>query len=417
MARNTELVSYVPAGTSLGSKVVNTLWNNRKFIKEVAKEAYKMIPARKANPPPTRRQRKETSSLALSSSQAITRAPVSIGTKVTSRAPKISRSGGRSAPYRVTFRELLDPDVLGFTDFVVNGPDTFQVNPGLAKSFPWLSTTASQYEQYRILSLKYIYVPFVNTSTNGTIMMMMDYDASDPVPATETQFMDHPGAVSCSVWESLTFVCDPKSMHAIGPRKFVRPCAVAGDVKTFDSGVFYLATDNVSSNEPIGKLYVEYSVEFFIPQLNPTIYKSSTITDFSTISTPQTITKNVATNIAFVTDGTVNNSPLGFISSGAINNIYTPPAGTYLIDVVLTLTDNANEISNWELTFLFNGSVVADLSQNVYSPALAESMSVQIVGKACLSFSGTDALKIQITGTGSSGTLVVAGGSLTVLVA
>jgi len=88
-------------------------------------------------------------------------APVSIATKVTTRAPVVTRS--KTGGFRVKHRELVTASISSSVAFAT--PVILSINPGLVASFPWLAPQASQYEQYVVHSLTMQYIPFCATST------------------------------------------------------------------------------------------------------------------------------------------------------------------------------------------------------------------------------------------------------------
>jgi len=103
-------------------------------------------------------------------------------------------------------------------------------------------------------------------------MLVPDYDAADLAPSTEQIASSYRDAVEEVPWiEMFCLDCDPAAMLEPGSRKFVRsgPLAANLDIKTYDSGnVFVCTTDGTAVNW--GKIWVEYDVDLFVPQLPPT---------------------------------------------------------------------------------------------------------------------------------------------------
>jgi len=99
--------------------------------------------------------------------------------------------------------------------------------------------------------------------------MAPDYDAADVAPVSEQIISNYAEIVEDAPWKDICCVLRPSGMHALGPKKFVRFSTVAStDIKTYDVGTLFLATvDGTAVNW--GKLWVEYDIEFFEPQLNP----------------------------------------------------------------------------------------------------------------------------------------------------
>jgi len=324
-------------------------------------------------------------------------APTSFGTKITSAKPMSSKSV--SGGVRVQNRELLNGSVLGSTSFSVT--DSYNVNPGLASSFPWLSIQAAQYEQYKIHSLRFIFVPSVSTSSIGDVMIMHDYNSQDPPPTMEVQFLDHPGAIISSVWESVTFQSNAREMLIPGPKKFVRAVATAGDIKTYDGGCVYIASNNCAGSTAIGKLFVEYDVEFYIPQLTPPV-NNPEITFMAYNTSIQTITTAVPTNILL---SSPLFDPLGFSSGyNAGTGVFTPPAGTYRIEAYYNGANSGTAATNYQIQFQKRG---ADIPATLGPQATTTTGSrCQVSQSLVVVFDGTETFSVQAIISGA-GTLTI----------
>jgi len=333
----------------------------------------------------------------LQSAGSSTYAPVSVGSRLTSQRAMITPT---SSGTRVKYRELINSSVTGGISFPTSftpGVTSFQVNPGLSKLYPWLSPQAVQYEQYRIHSQKFIFVPYVSTAIAGDVMMMMDYNVLDPPPTTEAQFLDHPGAVIGSVWECQEFRCQPASMHAIGPRKFVRPCAVAGDLKTYDCGNFYIATNNVSAGtSSVGKLFVEYDIEFFTPQLVPSPATTPSGTSLYA-ATGQALSTGASANMGFNVS-TYDPLGIGLNPSG----VFTPPAGCY--DIFYSASASAGTaLTSIGLSINKNGSTAAGSTVTVSLSSTAAVTYYTLSTRFVVPCNGTDTISVSVitTGTGA----------------
>jgi len=151
------------------------------------------------------------------------------------------------------------------------------LNPGLAGTFPWLSNIANNFEQYRVNRMKFCYLTRTGTNVPGSVLMAPDYDAADAAPVTEQAMSNYAEVVEDAPWKDICCVLRPSGMHALGPKKFVRSGTVPStDIKTYDVGTFILATtDGTGVNW--GKVWVEYDIEFFEPQLSNINGSSSTV--------------------------------------------------------------------------------------------------------------------------------------------
>jgi hypothetical protein len=320
--------------------------------------------------------------------------------KITTVAPRIIKSG---KSFRVQHRELVNSSVSGSATFAIQ--NSLALNPGLAATFPWLAPQAGQWEQYVVHKLSAIYTPLAPTSTAGTVTISPDYDASDPTPTSEIQLSDNYDTVEDSVWQDIVCLLDVGAMMASGPRKFVRPCQVAGDIKTFDIGKLFVATNNGSS-AAVGKLWLDYDFEFFVPQNSPSPSTFPQQTSFFTLNGNQTFTSNTPTPLDW--DTTVFD-PLNIGPPNA--GVFTPPAGVYRIEAQVTGRDSASEAFEI-VTYLYkNGATLSKVvGSNVnFDGALGTYVTGSVSLLGVLALNGSDTFNIEVELIGSAGTLIAFG--------
>jgi len=222
-------------------------------------------------------------------------APVAVSNTRISRSAQITTRKGCTT---ITHRELVDGAVSGSTVWTLQ--DTYDLQPGNAVTFPWLSSTANQYAEYSFRKLTFEYVPFCATSTAGGIILTPDYDSSNPPPTSEAMAVDHKDCIVDSVWKDIRCNLSVRDMHALGPRKFTRAFLAAGDIKTFDCGKLYVSTDNCAGSNATGKLFVSYTVDLFTPVLIPTAIQPRQCCMFYN-SSAQSFTNGIVQRIKFDT--------------------------------------------------------------------------------------------------------------------
>jgi len=185
--------------------------------------------------------------------------------QVKSNNPRIAYgNNGRSC--RVQHKEFIQ-NVTGTTAFTV--AVFLPLNPGLSGTFPWLANIANNFEQYRVHRMYFCYLTRTGTNVPGSVLMAPDYDAMDAQPVSEQILSNYAEIVEDAPWKDICCNLKPAGMHALGPKKFVRNGQVPNqDLKTTDIGSFILATVDGTAVS-WGKLWVEYDIEFFEPQLNP----------------------------------------------------------------------------------------------------------------------------------------------------
>jgi len=230
---------------------------------------------------------------------------------------------------RIIHRELL-ASVTGTTAFTTQ---TFPLNPGLFGTFPWLSTQAQGWETYHFNKLRFCYYTRTGSNTPGSVMLIPDYDAGDAAPVSEQIASDFIDTVEDVPWKDLVCTLRERAMHETGTRKFVRLSAVpAGqDQRLYDVGSFFLgSTDGTAVSW--GKLWVEYDITFYSPQLVP---------GGSSAPVFQSVITTAPTTALFV--GTASGTPVRAGSQTGIVTIASDVvtfnvAGTFFVNYVVNGT-------------------------------------------------------------------------------
>jgi hypothetical protein len=153
---------------------------------------------------------------------------------------------------------------------------TYQINPGLRSSFPWLGNIAAGFSEYRIKGMVYHYVPTSGSaiaSTNnalGSVMMTTNYRCTDSPPETKIELLNEYWSCESMPCETLAhpIECDPKENPF--NVQYVRSASVpTGDSRLlYDLGNVYVATQGQQADGvTLGDLWVTYEVELKKPVL------------------------------------------------------------------------------------------------------------------------------------------------------
>lgn len=153
----------------------------------------------------------------------------------------------------------------------------FSINPGLEKTFPWLSQIAQNYDEYTIHQLMFSFRSTVADFASGTgqvggVIMGTIYNSASQPFTDKATMMQYDGAMSCKTSESMVHgvECDPSKLS--GPvGRFVRanPVLVGQDINQYDSGLFNIAVTETPAgyaNQSMGELWVSYTVELRKPK-------------------------------------------------------------------------------------------------------------------------------------------------------
>jgi hypothetical protein len=179
------------------------------------------------------------------------------------KAPAITQTRDNC---RIVHRELI-ASVSGSDGFTVAG--SYPLNPGMTASFPWLASMAQSWEQYKFHKLRYCYYTRTGSTTPGSMMLAPDYDAADTPPVSEQIASSFEDVAEDAPWKDIVCNLPVKRLHSgLMGFKYLRRAALANnlDIKTYDAGQLHVITLD-GTNVPWGKLWVEYDVEFKIPQL------------------------------------------------------------------------------------------------------------------------------------------------------
>lgn len=206
-----------------------------------------------------------------SKQEALHKAPVAQARIKRTPAPRIQRNS-RNGDVVVSHRELVR-DVPGSVGFAVNA---LAINPGLGSTFPWLSQMAQLYESFKFESLKFEFETMSSTSTTGTVMAVVDYDASDAAPVDKSQMATYRGFARSAPWDCFKQYSVSEDLNKRASY-YVRSGALSAnqDIKLYDVGNFFVATQGQLDTSTVCELYVSYKVKLMTPQLqNPAVGNS-----------------------------------------------------------------------------------------------------------------------------------------------
>lgn len=160
-------------------------------------------------------------------------------------------------------------------------PGLWALNPTDARTFPWLSKVASQFEQYKFLGLAFgfrsLTANALGTAGNpsmGSVTIMTQYDVLDSVVTTKTQANNSLYATSCKPSESMLHPveCDPEQTPNLPLYTGVneRPSTAMGpgfsrDPRLNFMGVLTVATQGAPIAYNAGELWVTYDIMLYKP--------------------------------------------------------------------------------------------------------------------------------------------------------
>lgn len=280
----------------------------------------------------------------------------------------------------------------------------FPINPGQAGTFPWLSKEALLWEKYEFDKLEFEFRTTINefsANAYGRVILGVDYDAADPPPSSRSQAeISRPVTAQAPYFNQLLRLRKSDMIEPLR-RHYVRPGNVPGgaDIKMYDIGNLNFGTDgNINASE-VGELWVHYSGKFYTQILE------------STTTAPNN--NQVTSYVSSGNEALVTGVPHTFLLATAIADglnavnaagVVTLPAGNYLVDGVVSVTDSANEVLTVSATI--PGVSTMPSIMRVGPTGTTEEITVPVSSPGFFISTGSNSLSIVVTATGAAGALV-----------
>ena len=207
--------------------------------------------------------------------------------------------------------------------------ESFDVNPGLPTTFPWLAVVAQCYEEYKIHGMVF---EFKSTSADalnstntalGTVIMATSYNAAAPDFISKQQMENYEFASSArpSVSQMHGLECAADQTPIV--QRIVRSGSVPSgqDQRWFDLANFQIASVGMQGTSVnIGELWCTYCIEFLKPKLPLTV---GGLTD--SLHVTRTGTTTTAINFGLVglqnVGNLVNNYTLNSVTSFSVSGL------------------------------------------------------------------------------------------------
>lgn len=297
-----------------------------------------------------------------------------------------------------TVRVPFDEYVAEISGSVAFNTTAYPINPGLSGSFPWLSQQASSWERYQFEKLEAYYVPIVSQyATNGQsgkVILNLDYDATDSPPTSKREAMDSAPAESAMPYEGVSLLARPSELRGSVPHHYVRArnLAPSEDRRFYDAALLNVSTEGNQDGSAIGELHFRGVVTFNVQVLEAEGGSSgiacNCVSQFN-LSANQAIGGAAIATIGFdeaITDGLPVANAAG---------VFTPPEGNYIVMVQLGSDNATGAMGDTSLE-------VNDLPLAIPCTSIGgyETDMVRF-----LALSGTDTVRVRVTGTGAGTTI------------
>lgn len=152
----------------------------------------------------------------------------------------------------------------------------FAINPGNPALFPWLSTIAANFEQYKLHGMLFHYRTtsgnsVASTSTSlGAVILATEYNAGAPLFTSKSQMENYAHGQSGVPSEDIVHEIECQRAQTTVSQPYVRGDQIPNgqDPRLYDFGIFQIATQGMPANEVVlGELWCTYCVELIKPKI------------------------------------------------------------------------------------------------------------------------------------------------------
>lgn len=195
------------------------------------------------------------------------RAPVALGNKTYQSKPRYRNMGENLC---VSHSEYIG-DIIGTTSaFAVSA--TYNVNPGLSATFPWLNQIASRYETYKFLKLNFRFMTERPTTESGFVVIVPDYDPTDPPPASKSNAFQYESTAKCAPWSNMTQINQPRNLSKRRTYNVRQgPITAIENISLFDTANIFICVGGNSGAVNLGELWCDYEVCLETPQIDSNV--------------------------------------------------------------------------------------------------------------------------------------------------
>lgn len=162
---------------------------------------------------------------------------------------------------------------------------TYRINPGDSRAFPWLFSVARNFEQYEIQGMlweyKSNYSDAVVTTSGalGTVIIATEYNSASPPFTNKIQMENYEFAQSAKPSLSMVHPVECARHQSVLSELYIRQTdnvstLSAQDIKTYDFGNFQVATVGIPGNGSaggfvnLGEIWCTYQIRLLKPKIN-----------------------------------------------------------------------------------------------------------------------------------------------------
>lgn len=209
------------------------------------------------------------------------------------------------------------------------------INPGNGALFPWLSSVAQGFQQYKILGMIMEYRSLTGEVTAGgalgSVSLATDYNVLAPPFEDKLHMQNSEYAVSAKPSHSQihTIECAPSATASklLYVRNATNSSTLSQDARLYDLGKFQYATEGLPGavDEVLGELWISYEIALYKPLIVDPVLNSSKLTSGGTVSKTD----------PFGDEPVILGSNFEFDDTSPFDTVYVPREGQYMVQVIV----------------------------------------------------------------------------------
>lgn len=305
--------------------------------------------------------------------------------------PVVRNAASYEGAVVIRHREYIQ-DIVSSTSANTFKVDAFPLNPGMAVTFPWLSSIAGNFEEFVINGMLFEFKSITSDAiasstlaTMGEVILATQYDALNAPFTNNAQMLNYEFAQCSKASDNVLHMieCDPHQT-AVSTHLYVRQGVPPGnsDLRLYDHGTFYIASNQINGTSVVlGQLWCTYEFMFFKPKLN--VVSSGLGSMFKAYNPSLSGTSYPLGSGVFTFD--VNNNVACTVVSNMISFPITASAVTYLVTVNWNgMASGAQSVptptagSCYRIKAFQNNSAVIDYSPNTGATSTSATLNMCI---------------------------------------
>lgn len=210
--------------------------------------------------------------------------PINANKLLETNDPPIVKNNGKE--FIIRHREYLGDIYSGVAGSAGNAApspfriETYNINPALTRTFPWLANVAARFEQYSVEGMLFEFKSMYSDAavqiggSLGSVIMATTYNAAKPAFQSKIEMENYEFAMSAKPSVSMCHPIECEPSQSVLSEQYVRTNDQDindQDIKMYDFGKFQIASQGIpctGSAQSLGELWVTYQIKLLKPRIS-----------------------------------------------------------------------------------------------------------------------------------------------------